>query len=76
MRMTYRDWVLLLLLSVLWGGSFFFVAVAVREVPPLTVVGLRTGIAALALGAVLWIRGETCSRLPKARLRRSLSWGS
>ncbi|WP_320179077.1 DMT family transporter [Roseovarius pacificus] len=59
MRMTYRDWVLLLLLSVLWGGSFFFVAVAVREVPPLTVVGLRTGIAALALGAVLWIRGET-----------------
>ena len=59
MRMTYRDWVLLFLLSVLWGGSFFFVAVAVREVPPLTVVGLRTGIAALTLGAVLWIRGET-----------------
>ncbi|MGQ3486195.1 DMT family transporter [Roseovarius pacificus] len=59
MRMTYRDWVLLFLLSVLWGGSFFFVAVAVREVPPLTVVGLRTSIAALALGAVLWIRGET-----------------
>ena len=59
MRMTYRDWVLLFLLSVLWGGSFFFVAVAVREVPPLTVVGLRTGIAALALGAVLWIRGKT-----------------
>jgi len=57
--MTYRDWVLLLLLSVLWGGSFFFVAVAVREVPPLTVVGLRTGIAALALSAILWIRGET-----------------
>lgn len=59
MRMTYRDWGLLFLLSVLWGGSFFFVAVAVREVPPLTVVGLRTGIAALTLGAVLWIRGET-----------------
>lgn len=59
MRMTYRDWGLLFLLSVLWGGSFFFVAVAVREVPPLTVVGLRTGIAALTLSAVLWIRGET-----------------
>lgn len=59
MRMTYRDWGLLFLLSVLWGGSFFFVAVAVREVPPLTVVALRTGIAALALSAVLRIRGET-----------------
>lgn len=58
MRMTSQDWALLFLLSVLWGGSFFFVAVAVRELPPLTIVALRTGIAALALTVVLRARGE------------------
>lgn len=59
MRMTLRDWLLLFLLSLLWGGSFFFVAVAVRELPPLTVVCLRTGLAALALYPLVRLRGET-----------------
>ncbi|WP_300063901.1 DMT family transporter [uncultured Roseobacter sp.] len=58
MRMTLQDWALLFLLSVLWGGSFFFVAVAVEELPPLTVVALRTGIAALTLIVILRLRGE------------------
>jgi drug/metabolite transporter (DMT)-like permease len=58
MRMTLQDWAQLFLLSLLWGGSFFFAAVAVREVPPLTVVALRTGIAALTLIVILKIRGE------------------
>lgn len=40
---------MLLSLSVLWGGSFFFVGVAVRELPPLTIVSARVGIAAVAL---------------------------
>lgn len=58
MRMTLQDWALLFLLSILWGGSFFFVAVAVRELPPLTLVALRTGIAALTLIVILRARGE------------------
>src|SRR4029079_5643902 len=29
------DGLLLCLLSILWGGSFFFAAVAVQEIPPL-----------------------------------------
>lgn len=58
MRMTLQDWALLVLLSVLWGGSFFFAAIAVQELPPLTVVALRTGIAALALVVVLRMRSE------------------
>jgi hypothetical protein len=40
MTMTPREWGLLGLLSLLWGGSFFFVAVAVKELPPLTLVAL------------------------------------
>lgn len=58
MRMTFRDWGLLFLLSLLWGGAFFFAAVAVRDLPPLVVVLSRTGIAAVALAAVLRMGGE------------------
>lgn len=49
MQMSARDWGLLFVLSILWGGAFFFTAVAVREIPPLTLVLCRVGIAALAL---------------------------
>ncbi len=58
MRMTYRDWGLLFLLSLLWGGGFFCAAVAVRELPPLTLVLVRTSLAALALILVLRAGGE------------------
>lgn len=40
---------MLVALSVLWGGSFFFVEVAVAALPPLTIVFLRVGLAAIAL---------------------------
>ena len=43
------EWFLLLSLSVLWGGSFFFGEVALQEFQPFTVVLGRVGIAALAL---------------------------
>ena len=49
--MTAREWGLLALLSLLWGGSFFFVAVAVKELPPLTLAALRVGLAAAMLTA-------------------------
>ncbi|BCH68470.1 ABC transporter permease (plasmid) [Agrobacterium vitis] len=58
MRMSFQDWSLLLFLSLLWGGAFFFAAVAVRELSPLTVVASRTGLAALALAVVLRFRHE------------------
>ena len=44
-----RDWALLLFLSVLWGGSYLFVGIAVRELDPLVIVLVRVSIAALAL---------------------------
>lgn len=43
------EWWLLVGLSVLWGGSFFFVEVAVDAFGPLTIVALRVGLAAVAL---------------------------
>jgi hypothetical protein len=33
-RMTALEWAMLVTLSVVWGGSFFFAAIAVAEVPP------------------------------------------
>ena len=41
-----RDWSLLGLLSILWGGSFFFNGVVLKELPPFTVVFLRVTLAA------------------------------
>jgi drug/metabolite transporter (DMT)-like permease len=52
-RMSLLNWLLLLALSVLWGGSFFFVGMAVMALPPLTLVLLRVAIAAAALHLVL-----------------------
>src|SRR5215216_2049875 len=48
-RIDARDWSLLGLLSILWGGSFFFNGVVLKELPPLTVVFLRVALAALLL---------------------------
>lgn len=47
--MSSKVWAMLILLSIMWGGSFFFVGIAVHDLPPLTIVTLRVGIAALAL---------------------------
>jgi len=49
--MTLREWGMLIALSTLWGGSFLFQGIAVRELPPLTIVFARVALAA----AVLWI---------------------
>jgi drug/metabolite transporter (DMT)-like permease len=48
-RIDARDGLLLVVLSVLWGGSFFFNGVALKELPPLTLVLLRVALGALFL---------------------------
>ena len=48
-RIDARDWSLLGVLSVLWGGSFFFNGLVLREVPPLTLVLLRVALASIIL---------------------------
>jgi drug/metabolite transporter (DMT)-like permease len=52
-----KNWGLLVLLSVLWGSSFFFAGVSVREVPPLTVVFVRVGLAVFMLLPIFWYYG-------------------
>lgn len=47
------EWLLLVTLSILWGGSFFFNKIALAELPPLSVVLGRVAIAALALNLLV-----------------------
>ena len=56
--MTALEWGMLVSLSVLWGCSFFFTGLAVRELPPFTVVVGRVGLAALILLIVMRLLRE------------------
>jgi drug/metabolite transporter (DMT)-like permease len=56
-RMSAGEWGLLVLLSVLWGGSFFFNQLAVAALPPLTVVAARVVLAAAILLAAVAAAG-------------------
>ncbi|MCW8887073.1 MAG: DMT family transporter [Motiliproteus sp.] len=55
--MGSREWTMLLLLSLLWGGSFFFVEIAIGDLSPLTIVTFRVAMAALALWGYVWFAG-------------------
>ena len=55
--MSLAVWGQLLLLGLLWGGSFFFARIAVAEMPPLVLVFWRVLIAAVALHVWLRARG-------------------
>ena len=63
--MNRGDWLTLLALAAIWGGAFFFISVAVREVAPLTYVWARLSIAAMALWLFLWWRGTSVG-LPRS----------
>ena len=67
--MNRSDWLILLVLAVIWGGAFFFIGVAVRHVPPLTYVWLRLSIAAVGM----WIYVK--ARMGSLGLPRQV-WGA
>lgn len=63
------EWFLLIILSVLWGGSFFFGKVAVAELSPFTLVLGRVGIGAIALNLIVIATGHRMPSSPRI-------WGS
>ena len=64
LKMGYGEWLLLVMLSILWGGAYFFAKVALVEVSPLLLVWVRVSIAALALGTLIRFLGK---RVPRSR---------
>jgi len=64
--MSATDWLLLVALSVLWGGSFFFAKLAVLELPPLTVALGRVALAAAMLVVLARLTGVALPDRPAA----------
>ena len=52
--MSASTWAMLVLLSVLWGGTFFFAKIALASIPPLPLVLARVSIG--AIGLLAWLR--------------------
>ncbi len=63
--MGAAEWTTLVILSILWSGSFFFYKVLVTALPPFTVVLGRVAIAAVALNLVLLVYREQMPREPR-----------
>ena len=57
--MKPTEWGMLILLSIFWGGSFFFTEIALRDFQPFTVVFLRVTLAALILLGVVYVHGQS-----------------
>ena len=72
--MSSTDWLLLIVLSILWGGSFYFAKVAVLEIPPLTLALGRVLIAGVAIAILLRPLGAALPRdLPTWRMFTALA---
>jgi drug/metabolite transporter (DMT)-like permease len=68
-QMVGREWFILLVMAVIWGGAFMFIGVAVRHIEPLTYVWLRLTIAAAGMFLFLRLKGQALD-LPRE------VWGS
>src|SRR3954447_15921039 len=62
--MTRRGLLLFAAMCVIWGIPYLMIRVAVRELAPVTLVFLRTGLAAAALLPFAAARGELRPLLP------------
>ena len=58
MKMDAYDWVMLITLATVWGGSFLFNAILVAELPVITIVAIRVTVAALALWGFVRFTGR------------------
>ncbi len=70
MTPTPRDWMLLFALGVIWGAAFMATKLATLDFAPLTIAGLRLGVAAITLTAVMWLRGSRFPGIAAARERK------
>lgn len=63
--MSLRDWFWVILLGAIWGTSFLFNAILIRELGPLWVSALRVGIGALGCWAVFVALKKPLPRDPR-----------
>ncbi len=70
--MSRRNLLMLLALAAIWGASFLFIKVAVRELTPATLITGRLGLAALTLALLVPVAVGTRETL--RQLRQSWAW--
>lgn len=64
--MNRQDWTILFALSVIWGGSFFFIEVALATVQPFTLVLIRVALAAAFLWGFVLLKRQALAIPPGA----------
>jgi len=64
MEMSPRTWLLMMLLGLIWGGTFFLSEILLLEMTPFQIVFHRVSIAAVIMLIYITLRGK---RLPKDR---------
>src|SRR5438105_2262925 len=70
--MSRRYLVMLLAVALLWGASFMFIKIAVRELAPATLIFARIGIAALTLAVIVPVL--VGGRRTLAEIRANARW--
>ncbi len=60
--LSATNWLLIIILSVLWGGTFFFTKIAISEIPTFALTFARVLIAAAFLACVVQISGLSFPR--------------
>ncbi len=63
--MSLQAWGELLILGLFWGSTFFFTAIALRQLGPLTAVAFRLGFGAIILWGVVLARGLQIPKAPR-----------
>ncbi|WP_235871399.1 DMT family transporter [Shimia sediminis] len=63
--MDVKATVMLIALAAVWGSSFFFAEIALREVPPFTITLHRVFWATPILGLIVWLKRIPIPRAPR-----------
>jgi drug/metabolite transporter (DMT)-like permease len=60
--MTPTEWALLIILAMLWGGSYFYIAIAIKVLPAFTIVAFRVVVAGCLLYVAVRLTGQSMPR--------------
>src|SRR5688572_472438 len=65
-RATRTDWLIFILLGLMWGSSYFFIKIGVDAgLPPLTLIAMRLFFGFLVVGTVVRLAREPLPRSPR-----------
>lgn len=65
--MDRRSWTLVFIIGAIWGASFLFIEIGIRDMSASVVAWARVALAAVVLVPIAWFRGEL--RIPGASVR-------